>query len=124
MSKRVYLLGVGIALLGIALAFTDWVLSLQPGVTERNIKRIRVGMIAAEVDSILGPRVTEPAFILRICGRAMGDGMDVTGDTRAWEGVCGTAVVRFGDDGRVRDFRFFPFQRTKPLARLRSWLGW
>ena len=37
----VFLLGVGIALLGLSLAFTDWVLSLQPGVTERNVKRIR-----------------------------------------------------------------------------------
>jgi hypothetical protein len=36
MSRRGYLLG-----LGLALAFTHWALSLQPGVTEANVRRIR-----------------------------------------------------------------------------------
>ena len=35
MSRRVYLLGVGLALVALALAVTDWALSLQPGVTGR-----------------------------------------------------------------------------------------
>ena len=34
MPRRVYLLGVGLALVALALAVTDWALSLQPGVTE------------------------------------------------------------------------------------------
>src|SRR5262245_41196658 len=34
MPRRVYLLGVGLALVALALAFTDWALSLRPGVTE------------------------------------------------------------------------------------------
>ena len=34
MSRRIYLLGVGLALVALALAFTDWALSFQPGVTE------------------------------------------------------------------------------------------
>ena len=36
MSRRVYLLGVGLALVALGLALTDWALSLQPGVTEAN----------------------------------------------------------------------------------------
>src|SRR5262249_27201934 len=54
MPRRVYLLGVGLALVALALAFTDWALSLQPGVTERNVRRIRVGMTVAEVAARLG----------------------------------------------------------------------
>src|SRR5260370_36465154 len=60
MSRRVYLLGVGLALVALALAFTDWALSLQPGVTEANAKRIRAGMTLAEVEALLGgPAVEE-----------------------------------------------------------------
>jgi hypothetical protein len=54
MSRRVFLLGIGIALVALALAFTDWALSLRPGVTEANVKRIRPGMTLKEVESILG----------------------------------------------------------------------
>src|SRR5262245_65798224 len=50
-----YLLGAGLALVALALAFTDWALSLQAGVTEANCKRIRAGMTVAEVEAILGP---------------------------------------------------------------------
>ena len=51
MLRRVFLLGVGVAL---GLAFTDWALSLQPGVTEANVRRVREGMRLQEVESILG----------------------------------------------------------------------
>ena len=44
MSRRVYLLGVGLALVALALAVTDWALSLQPEATEANVKRIRKGL--------------------------------------------------------------------------------
>ena len=54
MSGRVYLLGVGVALVALALAFTDRALSLQPGVTEANAKRIRLGMTLQEVEALLG----------------------------------------------------------------------
>jgi hypothetical protein len=55
MSGRVYLLGDGLALVALALGFTDWALSLQPGVTEANVKRIRTGMTLGQVEAILGP---------------------------------------------------------------------
>ena len=54
MPRRVYLLGVGLALVALALAFTDWALSFQPGVTEANVKRIKPGMTMREVEGILG----------------------------------------------------------------------
>jgi hypothetical protein len=55
MSRRVYLLGIGLALVALALAVTDWALSLQPGVTEANVRRIRLGMTLEQVEAILGP---------------------------------------------------------------------
>ena len=54
MSRRIYLLGVGLALVALALAFTDWALSFQPGVTEANARRIRPGMTQEAVESLLG----------------------------------------------------------------------
>src|SRR5215470_17396217 len=54
MSRRVYLLGVGLALVALALAVADWALSLQPGVTEANVRRIRQGMTVPEVEALLG----------------------------------------------------------------------
>ena len=52
MSRRVYLLGVGITLVALALAFTDWALSVQPGVTEANVRPVRPGMQLAEVEGM------------------------------------------------------------------------
>ena len=37
MSRRIYLLGVGLALVALALAVTDWALGLPPEVTEANL---------------------------------------------------------------------------------------
>ena len=37
MSRWVYRLGLGLALVALALAFTDWALGLRPGVTEANV---------------------------------------------------------------------------------------
>ena len=61
MSRRVYLLGVGLALVALALAFTDWALSLRPGVTEVNVRRVKPGMTLAEVEAVLGPPHPTPA---------------------------------------------------------------
>ncbi|MCI0459975.1 MAG: outer membrane protein assembly factor BamE [Gemmataceae bacterium] len=56
MSKRVYLLGVGLLLVAGAFLLADWLLTppLTPGVTERNVKRLRPGMTRGEVEAILG----------------------------------------------------------------------
>jgi hypothetical protein len=52
MSRRGYRLGV--ALVALALAVTDRALSLRPGVTERNVRRIRAEMTPAQVEAIAG----------------------------------------------------------------------
>jgi hypothetical protein len=59
MSRGVYLLGVGMALVALAFVVTDALL-WEPGVTEANVRRIRVGMTMAEVEALLGgpPKVT------------------------------------------------------------------
>src|SRR5262249_61460637 len=53
MSRRVYLLGVGLALLALALAVTDWAFGLPPEVTEAKVRRVRPGMNVQEVEALL-----------------------------------------------------------------------
>jgi hypothetical protein len=59
MSGRVYALGVGLALVALALVLTDQYLSGLPGVTGANVRRLREGMTLAEVEAILGGPGTE-----------------------------------------------------------------
>jgi hypothetical protein len=56
MSRLVFRLGVGIALVALAFVVTDHVLTppFTPGATEANVKRLRPGMTPEEVDAILG----------------------------------------------------------------------
>src|SRR5437870_10676097 len=54
MSRRVYLLGVGLALVALAFILTDALL-WQPGVIDANVRRIRQGMKLEDVEAILGP---------------------------------------------------------------------
>jgi hypothetical protein len=54
MPRSVFLLGIGLCLIALALITTDWLLGLQPGVTEANVKRIRKGMGEEEVGANLG----------------------------------------------------------------------
>src|SRR5947209_16222382 len=44
MSRGVYLLGVGLALVALGLAFTDWALRPSPGVTPENFGLLCKGM--------------------------------------------------------------------------------
>ena len=53
MSRLVYLLGVGIALVAGAFLLTDALL-WRPGATEANARRIREGMTLGEVEAIMG----------------------------------------------------------------------
>jgi hypothetical protein len=122
MSRTVYLLGVGLALVALALAVTDWALGMRLGVTEANHRRIRPGMALQEVESVLGPRVGDPArlspFILATVG------LGAFEMACAWEGSDGTGAICFGADGRVKDFHFSENRQSTPLARLRAWLSW
>jgi hypothetical protein len=85
MPRGVYLLGEGLALVALALALTDWALSLRPGVTEANVKRIRKGMTLAEAEALLG-------------GPAQRAGRDRCGGAweRVWAAPCGQVYLTSG----------------------------
>jgi len=133
MPRRVYLLGVGLALVALALAVTDWALSLRPGVTETNAKRIRVGMTAEKVETILG-RPDGCAFAQNFPGgglppeeryQILENGVPVRWLWRTGRGE--PIVVLFTETGLVTRVDH-PFAagggRSSLLDRLRSWLGW
>jgi hypothetical protein len=122
MSGRVYLLGVGVALVALALAVTDWALSLQPGVTEANGRRIRPGMTLQEGEVILGGR----GHVLLGTPDEEGSGQIIV-----WSGADGYVIIvteyPFGENGPaiVSRVRFVPnANRPGPLAHLRAWLSW
>ena len=120
MSRRVYLLGVGLALVALALAFTDWALSLRPGVTEANVRRIRSGMTLKEAEAVLGgPGQRRGGF----------SGLGHCAWIYEWTGTDGTAIVRiWWSQTKPREVvDYTDFRRTPSpslLARLRAWLGW
>ena len=124
MSRRVYLLGVGITLAALALAFTDWALSLQPGVTEANVRRIRVVMTPAEVEALLGgPPVAVGIKSWPDVGRTM-DQWPCQG-AWVWKGATGAAWVWMDGASRVQHAEWVPNDAYPgPLSRLRAWLGW
>src|SRR5262249_36879003 len=135
MSRQVYLLGAGLALVALSLAFTDWALTLRPGVTKANVKRVRPGMTVEEVEAILGDysdshvgmgigtlpapsREDFQAFLHTIahdpdCGL---DGVQLFKFAEA-----GNALIVFEMDGRVRQAKWLPTGRPSlgPLSRLR-----
>ena len=107
MSRRVYLLGVGLALVALAFVLTDALL-WRHGVTEANIRRIRPGMTPTEVK--------------RLFGRAADDDF---GGLMIWYGSGGRAVVQFNLDRKASWFYFHRMPGSAgPVTRLRSWLGW
>jgi hypothetical protein len=120
-SRWVYLLGVGLALVALALAFTDWALSLQPGVTEANAKRIRLGMTLQEVEALLG----SPNYLIPPVTFKVGTLIPRPPDGE-WNSDCVRVVVLFDEDGRVEEVTWSPTGKALPsyLARLRAWLGW
>src|SRR5262249_24525820 len=117
------LLGAGLALVALALAFTDWALSLRPGVTEANFKRIRKGMTLAEVQALLGGPGQVATFEIGAAGK-------VTRRVSYWpaEGGPVRASVWFDrhDLVEVAEFLSHDFcwvTKPGPLARLRAWLA-
>ncbi len=114
MSRRVYLLGVGITLVALVFVVTDALLGACPGVTAANVRRVRPGMTEAEVTAILGPPSCLAAHEKK--------GYWV----RLWLANEAVATVRFDDAGLVQCawFDSIPPLQPGPLARLRAWLGW
>ncbi len=122
MSGRVYLAGVGLALVALGLGFTDWALTPPPGVSAANVRRIRSGMTLAEVEGILGgPAGATLAAEMRRDGA-------VVKRARYWNAPAGIACVIFDSRGRAVDSGFdpetIPGEVASPLSRLRAWLGW
>jgi len=116
MSRPVYLLSLGIAAVGLGLAFTDWMLSLRPGVTEANLKQVRAGMTLQEVEALLGcPGV-------RACRTANSTS---TSEDYYWENEEGRAWISIGSDGRVETAGWTSLDRARPgpLDRFLAWLG-
>jgi hypothetical protein len=119
MPGRVYLLGVGLALVALAFAVTDWALTLGPGLTTANVRRIRPGMTLAEVEAILGR-----------CSADSSGGRPAWLTIREWRGRLGRGVIHFGPDGRVMESFTQAAVIIRPNAggpgpwqRLRAWLG-
>jgi len=123
MSRQVYLLGAGLALVALAFAATEAALGPRSGVTEANVKRIRPGMTLAEVEAIFGgPADAVFEAILPDAGEPQ-----LEGDLRLWGLDRPNAAVLFGVDGGVIRAEWVPGSaeaEPSPLARLRAWLGW
>jgi hypothetical protein len=124
MPRHVYLLGVGLALVALALTFTDWALSLPPGVTEANVRRIRPGMTPAEVEALLGgPPVEVGIKSWNDVGRTLAEWP--SGGAWVWNYATGAAWVWMDGAGRVQFAQWVPnASQPGPFARLRAWLGW
>ncbi|MCI0459976.1 MAG: hypothetical protein L0Z62_23745, partial [Gemmataceae bacterium] len=115
MSKRVYLLGVGLALVALAFLITDAATRPRQGPTEANLRRVRAGMTLAEVQAILGPQG-------QVCYAPGASGS--RGGVYLWGGPGGTALVIVGRGGGVESAGFQRAAVPSPLDRLRAWLGW
>jgi hypothetical protein len=124
MSRRVFLLGAGLTLVAMALAVTDWALSLQPGVTERNVRLIRPGMTLAEVEAIFGEPGYAVAGSIQVPSHPDGRPLREC-EFRIWQGQ-GLSVCVWFEGARVAVVEQSVADRdsVSPLARLRAWLGW
>jgi hypothetical protein len=130
MSRRVYLLGIALALVALGLVLTDALL-WRPEATETNLRRIRPGMTLREVEAILGGPA-DRTYDIRRFPRHMREMYYRPGEkwTRGWAGSHGEAIVNFDDEDRVSSTCWDEVENTdpdstpSPLARLRTWLGW
>jgi hypothetical protein len=123
MSKGTFLLGMGLALVSLALAATDAALKPKPGDAEAIARRIRPSMTLAEVEAIIGARST---FV----GEKPPKGCPFTASVP----VTGHSSIHigFGEDHRVADvsigYAGKSPRRVTPdptlFDRLRAWLGW
>jgi hypothetical protein len=137
MSRRVFLLGVALAVVALALAGTDRVLRppLRPGVTERNVQRLREWMTFEEVEAILGPlpggpnapasTIPREELVKMFREHDAGDRL-LYAFSVTIPGEGGDAVLRFNDFGRFErvEWQRAPARTTGLIDRLRAWLGW
>jgi hypothetical protein len=129
MSRWVYLLGVGMALVGGAFLLTD-ALHWRPEVTEANVRRIREGMTWAEVEAILGPPSDHPLWRHSGVWVPGPDGEMTRLPFLVWDSKEGGVSAVFRLDGRLDSISEWrpPSTPGAPkgglVGRLRAWLGW
>jgi hypothetical protein len=123
MTKRVYVLGIGLALVSIAWLITEAALTPRAGITRANFQRLHRGMTFAEVRRILGSP-TSGRHLGREWGRTYrwrkGDNAVLAWFHPADTLLIGSAV--FGPEEEVEDCR-----DEKPpslFEKLRGWLSW
>jgi hypothetical protein len=106
----------------VALAFgvTVRLLELLPGVTEANVKRIRPGMTAAEVEALLGGPPVEVGIQWPDLGRKLAEWPGRGG--WIWKGATGTVWVTMDRTIRVESARWERYEATS-IPRLRDILG-
>jgi len=112
---------VGLAL---ALAFTDWALGLQPGVTEASLERFRPGMRLGQVATILGG----PPLLYSVSyhGPAWPEREECYARAGTWLADGGAVSVWFDRNGLVVASACYPspLEGHVPLARLApGWVG-
>jgi hypothetical protein len=137
MSKHVFRLGIGLAMVALAFVMTDRALRIPRDAWRwESAQRIREGMTRADVVRALGPPGNSRK--LPLDGRrkilhwleveiAMPEA-HCEEEVETWEIDGGTLVVTFfRRNGRVRWAQLVPdppAPATSPLDRLRPWLGW
>jgi hypothetical protein len=138
MSRWVYLLGVGMALVALAFLVTEQLTTPPPGVTVANCERIRVGMTFEQVKALFG----EPPYW--DCDLASDPWLTRWGKPdirrgqwrwdRTWRNGRLMVFVMFNTEDRVSVAHWFPedgrsigstnHPKPSPFQRLRSWLDW
>jgi hypothetical protein len=136
MSRQVYLLGLGLALVALAFLLTEALL-WRPGVTRANVRRVREGMTFREVQALLGDRPISlnwptPAEMfgsgsVRALAFEPGPEVEPQPAEGRWlwssdeDGA--TAIVRF--DSRIRVRGKVEYQQPDPelWAVMRTWCG-
>src|SRR5262245_10169574 len=98
MPRLVYVAGWALLVLAGAFLLTDHLLAPPPGVTERNVRRVKAGVTPAEVQALMGhyPQSTwewRPGFRVEW-----------------WEGPTGGVRVRYDGEGRVSTAEFMARQ--------------
>jgi hypothetical protein len=127
MSLRIYLLGIGLALVALAFVLTEALL-WQPEASEANLRRIRPGMTLREASAIFGRPADWDYDIKRFDPSIQQEYRPGERWIRGWNGRQGEAVVYLDEADRVTrawwDENPDADPPPSPLARLRGWLGW
>jgi hypothetical protein len=126
MSGRVFLLGVGLALVALAFALTDRLLAPRGGVTAANVQRV-LGLTLREAKAILGDSphmLPSDASQTGYIWVSRGGCASVYFNNRTQRAEAAT-FADANDPSTQHAIRFFGCaSEPGPFARLRALLGW